>query len=165
MPLNIPNGELVFIDANIFYYHFVSVPPLTVECKTFLQRVEQVDVTGVTATSTIAETQHKVMLAEAVQKYGLPRQGLVRRLTQTPKLIAGLSHHQIVPGAIVEMNVRIETLTTAILQRAAQLSVRHELLTNDAIMLAYMEKLGITHLATNDDDFDPLAGITVWKPR
>ena len=29
MPLNIPTGETVFIDANIFYYHFVSLPGLS----------------------------------------------------------------------------------------------------------------------------------------
>ncbi len=105
------------------------------------------------------------MLAEAVQKYGLPCQGLVRRLTQTPGRIAGLSHHQVVPGAIVAMKVRVEMLTVTILQWAAQLSVMHELLTNDAILLAHMETLGITNLATNDDDFDKVGSIMAWKPR
>lgn len=28
-----------------------------------------------------------------------------------------------------------------------------------------MKKLGLAHLATNDHDFDQIAGITVWKPR
>jgi len=63
------------------------------------------------------------------------------------------------------MNVRIEPLTIALLQQAAHLSVTHELLTNDAALLAHMQALGITHLATNDDDFDKVTGITVWKPR
>ncbi|MCH8292622.1 type II toxin-antitoxin system VapC family toxin [Candidatus Poribacteria bacterium] len=127
--------------------------------------MEQGNVTGVTATTAVAEAQHKVMLAEAVQKYGLPCQGLVRRLTQTPGRIAGLSHHQVVPGAIVAMKVRVEMLTVTILQWAAQLSVMHELLTNDAILLAHMETLGITNLATNDDDFDKVGSIMAWKPR
>jgi predicted transcriptional regulator len=39
------------------------------------------------------------------------------------------------------------------------------LLTNDAALLAHMQALGMTHLATNDDDFDKVMGITVWKPR
>jgi predicted nucleic acid-binding protein len=63
------------------------------------------------------------------------------------------------------MHVCIEPLTITILQQAAQLSITHELLTNDAAILAHMQTLGITHLATNDDDFDKVTGITAWKPR
>ena len=33
MPLNIPTGEMVFIDANIFYYHFVSLLGLSIACQ------------------------------------------------------------------------------------------------------------------------------------
>jgi predicted nucleic acid-binding protein len=162
VPLNIPPGETVFIDANIFYYHFVSLPGLSIACKHFLHRIEQGAITGMTATVVLAEAQHKVMLAEAVQKYGLSPQGLVRRLTQTTGMLAGLLHHHIV---LVAMNVRIGPLTMAILQQAADLSVTHELLTNDAALLAHMQALGITHLASNDNDFDKVTGITVWKPR
>jgi predicted nucleic acid-binding protein len=165
VPLNIPTGATVFIDANIFYYHFVSLPGLSMACKHFLHRIDQGEITGVTATVVLAEAQHKVMLADAVQKYGLSPQGLVRRLTQTAGLLAGLSHHRIVPNTVVAMHVCIEPLTMAILQQAAHLSVTHELLTNDAALLAHMQALGITHLATNDDDFDKVTGITVWKPR
>ena len=117
MPLNIPTGETVFIDANIFYYHFVSLPGLSIACKHFLHRVEQGEITGMTATAVLAEAQHKVMLAEAVQKYGLSPQGLVRRLTQPTGLLAGLSHHRIVPSTVVAMNVRIEPLTMAYCNR------------------------------------------------
>ena len=63
MPLNIPTGAIVFIDANIFYYHFVSLPGLSTACKHFLHRVEQSEITGVTATAVLAEAQRKAMLA------------------------------------------------------------------------------------------------------
>jgi predicted nucleic acid-binding protein len=89
----------------------------------------------------------------------------VRRLTQTTGLLAGLSHHRIVLSTVAAMHVRIEPLTMAILQQAAHLSVTHALLTNDAALLAHIQALAITHLATNADDFDKVTGITVWKPR
>ncbi|MBA3441072.1 MAG: hypothetical protein H0T92_14500 [Pyrinomonadaceae bacterium] len=38
------------------------------------------------------------------------------------------------------------------------------LLTNDALAFSVMEKLGVTHLATNDDDFDSVSGVKVFKP-
>jgi predicted nucleic acid-binding protein len=46
-----------------------------------------------------------------------------------------------------------------------QLAGSHGLLTNDAIIVALMQRHGLTHLATNDNDFDRVPGITVWKPR
>lgn len=30
---------------------------------------------------------------------------------------------------------------------------------------ALMQRHGLTHLFTNDDGFDGVSGITVWKPR
>ncbi len=42
---------------------------------------------------------------------------------------------------------------------------QHRLLTNDALTTAVMEKPAISHLATNDDNFDAVSGLTVWKPR
>jgi predicted nucleic acid-binding protein len=39
------------------------------------------------------------------------------------------------------------------------------LLLSDATIVILMQPHGITHLATNDDDFDNVPDITVWKPR
>jgi predicted nucleic acid-binding protein len=56
-------------------------------------------------------------------------------------------------------------VTLALLERAADLSMRYRLLTNDAITIAVMDKLGLSHLITNDGNFDALPGLSVWKPR
>lgn len=61
--------------------------------------------------------------------------------------------------------MHVEPVTVDLIERAAALSVQHQLLTNDAITVASMEKLGLTHLATNDDNFDTVPGFTIWKPR
>jgi predicted nucleic acid-binding protein len=52
-----------------------------------------------------------------------------------------------------------------LLNEAATISLQHGLLTNDAIIVASMQRHGLTNLATNDDDFDRVPGLTVWKPR
>jgi predicted nucleic acid-binding protein len=44
-------------------------------------------------------------------------------------------------------------------------SQAHRLLLGDASIVAQMQQHGIVHLATNDDDFDRVLGVTVWKPR
>jgi predicted nucleic acid-binding protein len=38
-------------------------------------------------------------------------------------------------------------------------------LTNDSLTIAAMEKLQLRDLVTNDDNFDSLSGVQVWKPR
>lgn len=38
MPLDIPDGERCFIDANILYYHFVDIAPFSETSANLLQR-------------------------------------------------------------------------------------------------------------------------------
>jgi predicted nucleic acid-binding protein len=40
----------------------------------------------------------------------------------------------------------------------------HALLTNDTFHVATMKMQGITHIATNDPDFERVGGLKVWKP-
>ena len=40
-----------------------------------------------------------------------------------------------------------------------------QLLTNDAVTTAILEKLRLKDLATNDDDFGTVVGLSMWKPR
>ncbi len=53
----------------------------------------------------------------------------------------------------------------ALIVEAATLSAQCGLLTNDALIVALMRRHGLTNLVTNDDDFDSVPGLTVWKPR
>ena len=63
------------------------------------------------------------------------------------------------------MNISIEATTSDQLKEAERLLSQHGLLTNDSITLALMKHLGLTDLVTNDDDFDGVDWVTVWKPR
>jgi predicted nucleic acid-binding protein len=86
-------------------------------------------------------------------------------LQRQAQLIAGLTEHTKVVALIRALNLHVEPITLDLLERAASLSTQHLLLTNDALTTAAMEKLGISHLVTNDDNFDAVSGLTVWKPR
>jgi predicted nucleic acid-binding protein len=162
---DIPNGTHCFVDANIFFYHLVNTPPLSDDCSDFLQRIERREVIGSTSTVSVAEATHKVMLADAVGTHGLDRKGLIWRLKREPQLLAALSEHQAVVTTVRALGIQIEVVTSDLLETGAGLSAQFCLLTNDALTIATMRKLGLTDLATNDDDFDQIAGITVWKPR
>jgi predicted nucleic acid-binding protein len=162
---NIPTGTQCFIDANIFYYHLVTTPLLSDECSDFLSRVDLREVVASTSAVAVAEAVHKVMLADAVAKYGLASQGLPFRLKRKRHLIATLTEHTKVTDLVRELNITVEPVTLTVVDRATALSQQHQLLTNDALTLALLDRIGITDLVTNDDDFDSVASITVWKPR
>ncbi len=162
---DIPQGAHCFVDANIFCYSFVSVPPLTADCDDFIKRIERGEIAASTSSAVIAEAIHKVMLTEAVQAHGLPHQGLAHRLQRKAQIIAALTEHKKVAPLIRALNIHVEPVTLELLERAADCSVQHQLLTNDALIIAVMEKLNLSHIATNDDNFDSVAGLTVWKPR
>jgi predicted nucleic acid-binding protein len=112
----------------------------------------------------IAEATHKVMLAEVVQRHGVDHRGLIARLKRHPELLEGLTTHQRVAATVRSLRLPVEAITLEILARGAALSSQQRLLTNDALTLAVMERLRVTALATNDDDFDAVEGITVYKP-
>lgn len=161
---DISDGVVCYIDATIFYYHLVGTPPLSDDCSDLLKRAETGRIAAVTSPVAIAEATHKVMLAEIVERHGLDHKGLIARIKRHPELLDGLTNHKRVATTVRALNLQVEPITLDLLASGADLSVRWRLLTNDGLALALMEKLGVTNLATNDDDFDSVAGITVFKP-
>jgi len=162
---DIPPGTHCFVDANIFYYHLVETPPLSEECSSFFERIEKQEVTASTSSVAVAEAIHKVMLADAVAQHGLDRTGLAHRLQRHRQLISTLQEHTKVAALIRALAIHVEPVTLATLERAAAVSVKFHLLTNDALTIAIMEQLGLKDLATNDENFDTATGVTMWKPR
>jgi hypothetical protein len=161
----LPDGTTCFLDATIFYYHLVNTPPLSDDCSDLLMRIGTGVVSGVTSTVALAEATHKVMLAEIVRRHGVAPQGLIARLKKHPELLELLTEHQQVVTLAQALRITIAPITPDLLQRGAELSPQQRLLTNDALTLAVLEKMGVRHLATNDDDFDLIAGVTVYKPN
>jgi len=161
---DIPDGVACFLDATIFYYHLVNTPPLSDDCSDLLERVEARAIQGVTSTVALAEATHKVMLAEIVRRHGVSPQGLLSRIKKHPELLDYLSEHKQVAALAETLQLTVEPLTLDFLKEGADLLPQQRLLTNDALLLAVMEKLGLSYLATNDDDFDSIPGLTVCKP-
>lgn len=89
----IPSGSQVFIDANIFVYHFGSDGDLADACTEFLLRVENRDVRAFTSTIILAEVLHRLLIVEGVEKYGLPLKGIVRYLKEHPDVVMSLEKY------------------------------------------------------------------------
>ena len=164
MPLDMPDGSLSFVDTNVLVYHFVENPRFSQQCRRFLGRVVAGEVNAVSSASVVADAVHKVMAEEARLRHACDS-GAVRFLQRHPAEITRLTAFVEAARQLERLPIRLLAVDSTIIRTAAELAQQHGLLTNDAIIVALIELHGITHLATNDDDFDRVPGITVWKPR
>jgi predicted nucleic acid-binding protein len=82
-----------------------------------------------------------------------------------PEIIGRLSHYLVAAESLSKLRLRLLPIDWEVIRAGARLSIEHDLLTNDAIIVALMRRHQLTHLVTNDDDFDRLPGLRVWKPR
>jgi predicted nucleic acid-binding protein len=63
--VDLRDGDRVFIDANIFIYHFGG---RSLECKALLERCARRALLGYTSTPILAEVLHRRMVAEAIAR-------------------------------------------------------------------------------------------------
>ena len=73
----IASGENVFIDSNIFIYHFTGVSD---RCSDFLNRCEQKDLIAITSTNLLLEVLHRLMMIEVVNKKLITPPNIVKKL-------------------------------------------------------------------------------------
>ena len=62
------------------------------------------------------------------------------------------------------IGLRIVPVNSQLVLSATDLSRLHGLLSGDALILAVMQTHGLTHLASNDADFDRVPGIVRYGP-
>ena len=154
-------GDTVFIDANIFIYHFGG---RSAECRAFLERCARREVQGYTSTLVLAEVLHRLMVAEAITKGLVTAKTAVRKLGETPGLVKQLTQYQDDVNTIFQMNITILTLTSEVVQSSAEVRRSVGLLTNDSLLVACMRTYALTKLATANGDFDHVGELEIHKP-
>jgi len=162
LPLpKLPAGQTVFIDANIFIYHFTG---LSQECSSFLERCERGELWGVTAVHILLEVLHRLMMIEAVTKGLVTSGNVARKLREKPNVVKQLADYQTQTEAISEMGIEVVGLTSDVLKVSYPYRRRDGLLVNDSLTAAVMEAEGILCLATADLDFTRVEGLRVYRP-
>lgn len=161
----IPGNATVFIDANIFVYHFTPDPRFGPDCKMLFDGITKFQhFTAYTSTLVLSEVSHQFMLIEAATLFGWPMAGITRRLGANPAEVQKLTRFRQAIDEIPQLGVEVLPVDRHISPLAASLSQLHGLLTNDVITLACMMDENIIHIASNDTDFDRVPGITRYGP-
>jgi predicted nucleic acid-binding protein len=159
--VDLRDGDSVFIDANIFIYHFGG---RSAECREFLERCARQALWGYTGTSTITEVIHRLMIAKAIEKRLVTTKTAVKQLKERQDWVRQLTIYNDDVRQILQMNLTILSLTPEILSQSEAVRKNEGLLTNDSVIVALMQDSGLTKLASADRDFELVTGLDVHKP-
>lgn len=158
---NVPSGSKIFIDSNIFIYHFLN---LSDSCTAFLVKAEKREISACTSTVVLAEVLHRLTIAEAAEEFGIRPWQVVKFLKKNPEALKSLEKSEDAVAEIPRFNIGILPLGRDGIFESRALREAYCLLTNDSLNLCIMKCNGIQDIATNDSDFEKVDWITVWKP-
>src|SRR6185437_10895256 len=162
--LDLPSGQAVFVDANIFLYYFRPDPILGPPCDQLLQRIENGDIQGYTSAHVLNEMVHRLMTEEAHQRFGWPMNGMARRLRTHPAQVRSLSRPRQAIDELTVIGLQILPITGGQVSRSVDHSNQHGLLSSDALIVSVMQHHGLQALASHDADFDRVPGLTRYAP-
>ena len=154
-------GTTVFIDANIFIYHFAG---RSEDCTTFLARVEKGDLQGVTGPTSVLEVAHRLMMLEAIEHGISVTPNPAARLARQPQLVRRLSKYYFSLLAIPRFRVEVLPLPQDFVTASQEFRQSHGLLVNDSLIPMHMRLAGVSALASGDEAFDKIPGIKRFRP-
>lgn len=154
-------GSRVFVDANIFLYHFSGVSE---ECSAFLERCEKGEVTSLTTAGVLLEVTHRLMMLEAVAKGLITPGDTVKKLRRNPAVISKLNLYAEQAQKIPQMNIHITPVTEEICCQAISLQRKYGLMVNDSVLVAACQAGKCRYLASNDTVFSRVERLTLLRP-
>jgi predicted nucleic acid-binding protein len=155
-------GETVFIDANIFIYHFTGVSE---ESTLFLKRCEEGELTGVIGMNILIEVLHRLMMIEAITKGFVKPGDVVKKLKKKPDIVKKLTDYQTNTLSIIDIGIELLPLSEDAIKSSLQFRKKYGLLVNDSLTSAMMDLEGIVNLATMDKDFERIEEFRVYSPQ
>jgi len=160
----IPAAAAVFLDANTLVYHFTNHPTFGPACTQLVKRIEHQHLAGSISTHVLSEIAHRLMTLEAIDRFGWPPAGIAARLRKHHIEIPKLTLHVQAVAQIPLLGIQTVAITPPLVEAATLVSQQYEQLMGDALVVAVMQAHGLTHLASNDADFDRVPGLTRYTP-
>jgi predicted nucleic acid-binding protein len=161
---DIPAGAHVFVDANTLVYHFMPHPQFGAGCTELIKRIERQEIAGWTSTHVLTEVAHRLMTVEACNRFGWPFPGIAARLRSHRVEVRSLKLYRQAVEEVLNSPLQVLVITPGLVLAGADVSRQTGLLSNDALLLATMRDRGLADLASNDADFDGIAGLTRYAP-
>jgi predicted nucleic acid-binding protein len=161
---DIPAGQAVFVDANIFLFYFRPDPVLGPPCDQLLRQIENGIIQGLTSAHVLNEMVHRLMTEEAHQRFGWPMNSIAHRLRRHPAQVRTLSRPRQAIDELSLIGLQILPVTGPQVSLAIDVSNQEGLLASDALIVSVMRHHGLQALASHDADFDRVPGLTRYAP-
>jgi predicted nucleic acid-binding protein len=161
---HLPSGAAVFLDANIFVYHFGPHAAFGPACTDLLERISRQELQGFTCARVLSDVAHRLMTLEASAILNRAFPGIGGYLKKHPAAIQRLSRFRQAVLDIPGFGVQLLPTPPPAVEAATALSLQHGLLSGDALVVAVMQHHGLTHLASNDADFDRVPSLIRYVP-
>ena len=158
---NIAPGARIYIDANVFVYHFNQASS---ECRELILRCERREVRAYTGTHVLLEVAHRLMMTEAVNKSLVTPGNVPGKLKRRPDLASQLQDYSEAIRIILNIGIEILQVDAEILEISSDLRAQTGVLVNDSISLAMIQRRRIPAIATNDRDFQRVNWLEVHLP-
>ena len=158
----IETGSRVFVDANIFIYHFTGVSN---ECSDFLERCERGKLHATTTVSVIQEVLQCLMIVEATRNDLLQPPDVAEKLRKSPQTVKYLNEYFINTEKIQDMGIAIKPVLFDTLLNSHVVRLTSGLMINDSIIVAGMKQDRIQLLATSDRSFESVPEIQICTPE
>jgi predicted nucleic acid-binding protein len=161
---SIAAGTAIFLDANTLIYHFTNDPKHGAACTQLLKRVELQQLQGFTSAHVLGDVAHRLMTLEAISLKGWPITRVAARLRKHHVEIPKLNVYRQAIARLPLLGIQVLPITQLLVENATSFSHQHQLLIGDALIVAVMRQQGLTDLASADDDFDRVPGLTRYAP-
>jgi predicted nucleic acid-binding protein len=161
---DLPRGAALFLDANVLLYHFSRHPRFGAACTALLDAIEKGAFEGFTSAPVLGEVVHRLMALEAEQLFGWPPKGIANRLRRHPAEVQQLGRYVQAIDELTLIGVKILDSSGRLVSLAADVIRQTGLLSADALIVVTMRDNNLTHLASNDADFDRVPGLTRYAP-
>jgi predicted nucleic acid-binding protein len=157
----VPAGTPIFLDANIFIYHFTGVSR---QSTALLSRCEAGHVRGITGVHILAEVAHRLMAIEAVRKGLVAPGNVAAKLRAHPEVVRALTDYQADLDTLLAIGIQVLSLGPEDFVASADIRRTTGLLTNDSLSVAMLRRERLGALATSDPDFQRVPGLRTYLP-
>ncbi len=158
----IKRGESVVVDANIIIY---AIQRESEQCKKFLLRCADNDISGVLPVHILSEVMHILMIAEARDNGWITGVNPAKQLAEKPERIKNLYRYENLIKDLLAISLNIVSLENEDFLVAMRIQRETGLLTNDALLIAVAERLRIHAIASGDKGFNSIRLQLLYEPE
>lgn len=159
--LQIPANQPAIIDSHILLY---ACQRASTQCVKLLDRIASGDIYGVITTETLSELANTLMMLEAKDSGFININNSLSDIGKLNGKIRLLNRYENLIKDLLSIGLKLECVTREDFLTAMKLQRQYGLLIHDALFLAAADRLRITSIVSNKENFKNIPGVIVYSP-